>query len=196
MLGRLLGGVGHDLRHRDLRIVDRYPGQRFCRRKPAAAISSRPGTSSARCRSSRRSIRRRSPRSPTCCGAWRCPNGPPSIRRGRVGDCMYFIAEGEVQVDIEPTPVRLGTGAFFGEIALLGNSVRSANVSTTTALDLADSRPCRFPHPDGASSGACPHHRSRGQTAPERKSTPARAAAPRRRIVNRCRGSRARGDLV
>jgi voltage-gated potassium channel len=65
------------------------------------------------------------------------------IRRGKIGDCMYFIAQGEVQVDIPPTPVRLREGAFFGELALLGDSIRTANVSTTKpstllALDLAD----------------------------------------------------------
>ncbi len=67
------------------------------------------------------------------------------IRRGRVGDCMYFIAAGEVEVDVEPSPVRLGVGAFFGELALLGDSVRTANVATTKPstlliLDLADFR--------------------------------------------------------
>lgn len=75
------------------------------------------------------------------------------IRRGKVGDCMYFIAAGEVQVDIKPTPVRLGAGAFFGELALLGDSVRSANVTTTTPstlliLDLADFRTLTANHPD------------------------------------------------
>jgi voltage-gated potassium channel len=75
------------------------------------------------------------------------------IRRGKVGDCMYFIAAGEVQVDIKPAPVRLGTGAFFGELALLGDSVRSANVTTTTPstlliLDLADFRTLTANHPD------------------------------------------------
>jgi voltage-gated potassium channel len=75
------------------------------------------------------------------------------IRRGKVGDCMYFIAGGEVQVDIKPTPVRLGAGAFFGELALLGDSVRSANVTTTTPstlliLDLADFRTLTASHPD------------------------------------------------
>ncbi|MFZ0606177.1 MAG: cyclic nucleotide-gated ion channel [Xanthobacteraceae bacterium] len=75
------------------------------------------------------------------------------IRRGKVGDCMYFIAAGEVQVDIKPTPVRLGAGAFFGELALLGDSVRSANVTTTTPstlliLDLADFRTLTASHPD------------------------------------------------
>jgi voltage-gated potassium channel len=67
------------------------------------------------------------------------------IRRGKVGDCMYFIAEGEVEVDVEPAPVRLGAGAFFGELALLGDLIRTANVSTTHSstllvLDLADFR--------------------------------------------------------
>jgi voltage-gated potassium channel len=67
------------------------------------------------------------------------------IRRGKVGDCMYFIAEGEVEVDVEPAPVRLGVGAFFGELALLGDLIRTANVGTTKdstllVLDLADFR--------------------------------------------------------
>jgi voltage-gated potassium channel len=66
---------------------------------------------------------------------------------------MYFIAAGEVQVDVKPTPVRLGAGAFFGEIALLGDSVRSANVTTTMPstlliLDLADFRTLTAHHPD------------------------------------------------
>jgi voltage-gated potassium channel len=75
------------------------------------------------------------------------------IRRGRVGDCMYFIADGEVQVDVKPTPVRLGTGSFFGELALLGDSIRTANVVTVTPstlliLDLADFRTLTAHHPE------------------------------------------------
>jgi voltage-gated potassium channel len=75
------------------------------------------------------------------------------IRRGKAGDCMYFIAEGEVEVDIKPNPVRLGPGAFFGELALLGDSIRTANVSTTThstllILDLVDFRTFTAHHPD------------------------------------------------
>jgi voltage-gated potassium channel len=73
------------------------------------------------------------------------PERTAVIRRGRVGDCMYFIAAGEVEVDVTPTPVRLGEGAFFGELALLGDSIRTANVSTTKpstllVLDLAGFR--------------------------------------------------------
>jgi len=75
------------------------------------------------------------------------------IRRGRVGDCMYFIADGEVLVDVAPTPVRLGAGSFFGELALLGDSIRTANVSTTEPstlliLDLADFRTLTAHHPE------------------------------------------------
>src|SRR5215467_9622183 len=35
------------------------------------------------------------------------PERTAIIRRGKIGDCMYFIAGGEVQVDVKPTPVRL-----------------------------------------------------------------------------------------
>jgi voltage-gated potassium channel len=81
------------------------------------------------------------------------PERTAIIRRGKVGDCMYFIAAGEVQVDIKPTPVRLATGTFFGELALLGDSVRTANVTTTMPstlliLDLADFRSLSANHPD------------------------------------------------
>jgi voltage-gated potassium channel len=81
------------------------------------------------------------------------PGRTAVIRRGKAGDCMYFIAAGEVQVDVKPAPVRLGAGAFFGELALLGDSVRTANVTTTMPstlliLDLADFRTLTAHHPD------------------------------------------------
>lgn len=81
------------------------------------------------------------------------PERTAIIRRGKIGDCMYFIAAGEVQVDVKPSPVRLGPGAFFGELALLGDSVRSANVTTTMPstlliLDLADFRTFTANHPE------------------------------------------------
>ena len=81
------------------------------------------------------------------------PANTAIIRRGKVGDCMYFIAEGEVQVDVRPQPVHLAAGAFFGELALLGDSIRTANVVTTRPatlliLDLADFRTFMAQHPD------------------------------------------------
>jgi voltage-gated potassium channel len=81
------------------------------------------------------------------------PDRTAVIRRGKRGDCMYFIAEGEVKVDVAPAPVRLGPGTFFGELALLGDSVRTADVSTTTqstllVLDLAEFRTVMAHHPE------------------------------------------------
>jgi voltage-gated potassium channel len=81
------------------------------------------------------------------------PAGTTVIRRGRHGDCMYFIAEGEVEVEVAPSPVRLGQGTFFGELALLGDSMRTATVTTTQPstllmLDLADFRTLSAHHPE------------------------------------------------
>jgi voltage-gated potassium channel len=75
------------------------------------------------------------------------------IRKGQQGDCMYFIAEGEVEVDLPGKKVTLGEGAFFGEMALLGNNLRSANITTTRlsrllVLDLVDFRLLMARHPD------------------------------------------------
>jgi voltage-gated potassium channel len=75
------------------------------------------------------------------------------IRKGQAGDCMYFIASGEVEVDLPGKKVRLGEGAFFGEMALLGNNLRSANITTTKlskllVLDLVDFRLLMARHPD------------------------------------------------
>ncbi len=75
------------------------------------------------------------------------------IRKGQQGDCMYFIAAGEVEVDLPGKKVALGEGAFFGEMALLGNSLRGANVTTTRlsrllVLDLVDFRLLMARHPD------------------------------------------------
>jgi voltage-gated potassium channel len=79
------------------------------------------------------------------------------IRKGEPGDCMYFIASGEVEVDLPGKKVRLGEGAFFGEMALLGNNLRSANIGTTKlstllVLDLVDFRVLMARHPDLAQS--------------------------------------------
>jgi voltage-gated potassium channel len=75
------------------------------------------------------------------------------IRKGQAGDCMYFIADGEVEVDLPGKKVTLGEGAFFGEMALLGNNLRSANITTTRVsrllvLDLVDFRLLMARHPD------------------------------------------------
>ena len=75
------------------------------------------------------------------------------VRRGRAGDCMYFIAAGEVEVQVEPKPVRLGTGSFFGEFALLDGAPRTATVTTTIpstflVLDVTDFHAFTAHHPE------------------------------------------------
>jgi CPA1 family monovalent cation:H+ antiporter len=50
------------------------------------------------------------------------------VAKDERGDAMYFIASGAVEVAVQPEPVRLGTGDFFGEIALLHNVRRMADV--------------------------------------------------------------------
>src|SRR5262249_51209773 len=67
------------------------------------------------------------------------------IRKGQQGDCMYFIAAGEVEVDLPGgKKVQLGEGAFFGEMALLGNTTRSANITTTRVSQLLVPAPAAF----------------------------------------------------
>jgi CRP-like cAMP-binding protein len=66
---------------------------------------------------------------------------------------MYFIVEGEVEVLIEPLPVRLRSGAFFGEIAILTGAPRNATIVTTRAtqllsLDIADFRSLAASRPE------------------------------------------------
>ena len=50
------------------------------------------------------------------------------VRLGERGDAMYFISSGAVEVRISPEPVRLGSGDFFGELALLVADRRNADV--------------------------------------------------------------------
>lgn len=80
--------------------------------------------------------------------------GTVVVRRGRPGDCMYFVVSGEVEVELQPHPVRLGPGSFFGEIALLeGGGIRTATVvtkapSTLLMLEVSDFREYMAHHPD------------------------------------------------
>ena len=71
--------------------------------------------------------------------------GTVVVREGQAGDSMYFIVSGEATVMFAPEPVKLGPGAFFGEMALLFGTRRSATVVITEpgvllALDVADFR--------------------------------------------------------
>jgi CPA1 family monovalent cation:H+ antiporter len=54
------------------------------------------------------------------------------IRRGDRGDAVFFIASGAVEVRLPARRVRLGTGEFFGEMALLSGRPRQADVVSLT----------------------------------------------------------------
>jgi voltage-gated potassium channel len=64
------------------------------------------------------------------------PAGAMVIRKGEVGDAMFFIVTGEVEVRIGPRTRPLRAGAFFGEMALLDRKPRSADVVTVTPCTL------------------------------------------------------------
>jgi len=100
------------------------------------------------------------------------------VRRGQPGDCMYFIASGEVEVKVEPNPIRLGPGSFFGEIALLKDSMRTATVVTATPstlliLEVADFRDFTAHHPDLAAAIEREAARRSGKVAPSDQRKPA-----------------------
>jgi voltage-gated potassium channel len=49
---------------------------------------------------------------------------------------MYFVADGEVEIELPHERTRLGTGHFFGEIAALRRARRSATVTARTRTSL------------------------------------------------------------
>jgi voltage-gated potassium channel len=63
-------------------------------------------------------------------------------RRGDPADSMYFVAAGEVEIELKDKRVRLGAAHFFGEVAVLRRAKRSATVSaiTRTSLLVLDAR--------------------------------------------------------
>lgn len=60
--------------------------------------------------------------------AQRVEAGAVITRRGETAHSMYFIADGEVEIDVKKESIRLGSGHFFGEIAVLHQARRSATV--------------------------------------------------------------------
>ncbi|MGZ3324660.1 MAG: cyclic nucleotide-gated ion channel, partial [Xanthobacteraceae bacterium] len=57
-------------------------------------------------------------------------------RRGEAAHSMYFIAAGEVEIQLKRENVRLGAGHFFGEIAALRRARRSATAIAVTRTSL------------------------------------------------------------
>jgi voltage-gated potassium channel len=58
------------------------------------------------------------------------------VRRGDPAHSMYFIAAGEVEIELRAQTVRLGVGHFFGEVAVLRRARRSATVTALTRTNL------------------------------------------------------------
>ncbi|MFT3809305.1 MAG: cation:proton antiporter [Micropepsaceae bacterium] len=63
-------------------------------------------------------------------------NGERVIRNGTMGREMYFLVSGEVDVTTPQGAVRLTPGAFFGEVALLNNARRNADVTAVSFCEL------------------------------------------------------------
>ena len=63
-------------------------------------------------------------------------SGDVIIRRGEEGHSMYFIASGEIEIELPKERVRLGPGEFFGEVAVLRRSKRSATAIAATRSNL------------------------------------------------------------
>ena len=61
--------------------------------------------------------------------AQKVDSGTVIARRGEPAHAMYLIADGEVEVKLPHKHVRLGAGQFFGEIAALRRTQRSATVT-------------------------------------------------------------------
>jgi len=62
--------------------------------------------------------------------------GDVIVRRGEPAHSMYFIAAGEVEIELKHERVRLGAGHFFGEVAALHRTRRSATVTAVTRTGL------------------------------------------------------------
>lgn len=58
------------------------------------------------------------------------------VQRGEEADAMYFLLSGEAEVDAPGGVFHLGPGDYFGEIALLRKSHRTATVTTMTDCHL------------------------------------------------------------
>ena len=71
--------------------------------------------------------------------------GQAIIEAGSVGQSMYVVVEGEVEVRVGDNVVdQLGPGSIFGEMALIDDSPRSATVVAKTDCRLVEVDRRRF----------------------------------------------------
>ncbi|MFO1116477.1 MAG: cyclic nucleotide-gated ion channel [Beijerinckiaceae bacterium] len=64
------------------------------------------------------------------------PAGALVVRRGDEAHSMFFVAAGEVEVELPDGRVPIGEGQFFGEVALLRDTKRTASIRTRTRTKL------------------------------------------------------------
>ena len=65
-------------------------------------------------------------------------SGEVVIRQGEVGDSLYLLLQGSAVISIDGHEIRrLASGSWFGEVALLRNSARTATVTMTSDGELA-----------------------------------------------------------
>jgi voltage-gated potassium channel len=62
--------------------------------------------------------------------------GEMVVRRGEPAHSMYFVAAGEVEIALKHERIRLGSGHFFGEVAALRRTRRSATVTAVAHTSL------------------------------------------------------------
>jgi voltage-gated potassium channel len=62
--------------------------------------------------------------------------GATIARRGEPAHSMYFVATGEVEIELKEQRIQFGPGHFFGEVAVLRRARRSATVVATTRTRL------------------------------------------------------------
>jgi voltage-gated potassium channel len=60
------------------------------------------------------------------------------FRKGEDADSMFFIVSGELEAGLEPEPIRLARGDFFGEVALLFHRERTATVVALRHVELLE----------------------------------------------------------
>ena len=68
--------------------------------------------------------------------AHKIPQGSVIVRRGDSGESMFFIAHGQVEAVVPDGSFLLHAGEFFGEIAVLGKTKRTATVIAREACEL------------------------------------------------------------
>jgi voltage-gated potassium channel len=108
------------------------------------------------------------------------PEGAVVMRRGQPGDCMYFIADGEVEIQLPGQHIPLGSGEFFGEVALLTGAPRNATIATTQpstllVLDIVDFHELLARQPELARIIHEEAQHRHGETAPAKLAEPALA---------------------